>query len=588
VFDILSGMTGEGGDKNSVSLIRGALEKGQSSQGVEGQFRRKSGEHFPVEYTVTPVRHHKHTTGAVLVFRDISQRKAAEDRMHEQAAMLENAHDAICTIDLDARIRYWNKGAETLYGWSRDEAVGQLAHKILFKKKSSSQHTTAFHELLEKDQWQGELQQITKSKREITTDSRWTLLRDKDGCARSILIINTDITERKNLEMQFLRAQRLESIGRLAGGIAHDLNNILAPIRMIVPLLREKLTDPQDVKMLDTVEGSSLRGAELVRQVLSFSRGKDGNEGEVNICNLISEQLRIIRQTFPVCIETTSRVTKDLWPITGNSTQIFQILMNLCINARDAMPKGGKLEIEAENTVIDPEYARHHADANPGRHVVITVSDTGTGIGSETIKKIFSPYFSTKRSGKGTGLGLSIVQTIVKNHHGHLEVHSEKGKGTTFRVYLPAARNAPAPSDPGAQNDPPRGRGEWILIVDDEETIIEIATTLLEHAGYKVLTASDGTEALARYSHYKDRISLVITDVMMPSMDGTAVVRTLREINPQVQILGITGMIEDTMPSAFLAEAGVPCLLKPICPTKLLHLISTMLAARHPGKSAGL
>jgi PAS domain S-box-containing protein len=560
----------------SSSPIKEALKNGCVQRDINETFARKAGGGFPVEYTITPVRDKRKVTGAVLVFRDVTDRKKAEERLKEQATMLENAHDAICMIDMEARICYWNKGAEALYGWTTDEAIGKLAHKALFKK-SCHQHNAAFHELIDQGKWHGELHQVTKQGREVIADSRWTLLRDEHGGTRSILIINTDVTEKKKLEGQFLRAQRLESVGRLAGGIAHDLNNILAPILMVVPMVREKLIDEGDRKLLDTVEFSAKRGADMVRQILSFARGTDGKEGAVNVGHLIAEQARIIRQTFPISIDIRTQAAADLWCVTGNATQLFQVLMNLSVNARDAMPDGGVLRIEAENVVIDREYARLHPDATPGRHVVITVGDTGTGIAPKVLKQIFLPFFSTKKMDKGTGLGLSTVQTIVRNHHGHVQIQSEQNKGTCFQVYLPASQRVAPPSEIIPAAGTPRGNGEWVLIVDNEEMVLEITTAVLEHAGYRVLTASDGTEALARYSHYKEKISLVVTDVLMPSMDGATMIQALKELNPAVKILAVTGMMEDSKVAAFVSKAKVPFLLKPLSSEKLLQCIHRML-----------
>jgi len=561
--------------------IKAALENGSIRQATDETFVRKSGESFPVEYVITPLHNQKPAAGAVLIFRDITERKQAEERLREQAAMLDSAHDAICLIDIEARIRYWNKGAEALYGWTADEVLGKLADNIVFRK-ASAQHDAAFRELIEKAKWQGELSHPTKRGREIITDSRWTLLRDPQGGPKSILIINTDITEKKQLETQFLRAQRLESIGRLAGGIAHDFNNILAPICMVIPMLREKLPEDNDRKLLDTVAASAKRGAELVRQVLSFSRGTDGHEGAVNLGHLIAEQARIIHQTFPASIQLHTHIAEGLSTVAGNATQFFQVLMNLCLNARDAMPSGGTLSIAAENVVIDPEYARLHPGATPGRSVLITVSDTGTGIPPKIIKAIFRPFNSTKKVGKGTGLGLSVVQAIVKNHHGHLQVDSQINQGTSFKIYLPASHKEAPPLEAKHLAELPRGHGEWVLVVDNEEMILEITTAVLEHAGYRVLSASDGKEALARYSRYQDKISLVVTDMVMPLVDGTAVIHELRKLNPAVKILAISGMMEDHKVAALISEARVPFLQKPISCEKLLQTIHEVIRVVEP------
>src|SRR5439155_1446993 len=257
------------------------------------------------------------------------------------------------------------------------EVMGKPAHDLLFKARPQ-QSTEAFRILIDKSEWEGEMQQITRSGEEIIVHSRWTLMHDSEGTARSILVINSDITEKKQLEAQFLRTQRLESVGRLAGGIAHDLNNVLAPVLLCAEMLAPKLKEQSDQKMLETIEASARRGAEMISQLLSFSRGSDGKPGRVNLKALIEEQVKIARQTFPPHIEIRAHVPKNLSFTIGNTTQLFQVLMNLCVNARDAMPDGGTLLLEAENVTIDREYVRLHPDAKVGPHVALTVADTGT------------------------------------------------------------------------------------------------------------------------------------------------------------------------------------------------------------------
>jgi len=451
--------------------INATLNNGLVQRITSEYLYRKNGARFPAEYVSTPILEKGEcTTGAVVVFKDVTEQHRVAEQLREQAALLESAPDAICVIDLDARIVYWNKSAERLYGWSASEAVGTIAHDLLFKEETQRPNH-AFKTILTGREWEGELRQITKTGGEIIVQSRWTLLHDSEGAPKSILVINTDISEKKDLEAQFLRAQRLESVGRLAGGIAHDLNNVLSPILMIAPLLQSKLTAEDDRKMLEIVETSARRGADLVRQILSFSRGGDGSEGLVQIKILINEQVNVARQTFPPAIEIRSRVANDLHPVVGNATQLFQVLMNLCVNSRDAMPNGGTLLLEAENVLFDSEYVRRHPEAQRGPHVLVTVSDTGVGIRPEIIDKIFSSFFTTKKQGKGTGLGLSTVLTIVKNHRGHLRVTSTVGEGATFKIYLPAAEKNIAQGAKEEHPELPRGKGQWILVVDDEETI---------------------------------------------------------------------------------------------------------------------
>jgi PAS domain S-box-containing protein len=430
-----------------------------------------------------------------------------------------------------------------MYGWTADEAIGKNADKLLYKEETPHL-IEAKKSVIEKGEWMGELRQRTKDDREIIVEGRWTLMRDNKGKPKSILIINTDITEKKKLEAQFLRAQRMESIGTLAGGIAHDLNNVLTPVMLSVQMLNEKYTDEQSQKLLNILQKNTQRGADLIKQVLSFARGIEGERRAVQVGHLVSEIRKVAKETFPKSIEIKTDVSKDLWDIIGDATQLHQVLMNLCVNARDAMPDGGTLTISAKNVSIDEIYARMHIDARVGSYISISVSDTGTGIPPEIMDRIFDPFFTTKEQGKGTGLGLSTVLTIVKSHGGFIDVHSEVGIGTSFKVYLPSMAAAQNREEILTQPELQSGNGESILIVDDEASILDVTGDALEQSGYKVLTASDGVEAISLYVQNWEEIKVVLMDMMMPLMDGPACIHALRKINPNVKIVGVSGLTE--------------------------------------------
>jgi CheY-like chemotaxis protein len=335
----------------------------------------------------------------------------------------------------------------------------------------------------------------------------------------------------------------MESIGTLAGGIAHDLNNILAPILMSIDILHDACADPQATAILETIEVSAKRGADIVRQVLSFARGIEGERIEIQTKHLLMDLESIIRDTFPKDIRLQFAVSSNPWTILGDPTQIHQILLNLCVNARDAMPHGGRLSIAAENAVLDEHYAAMNLQAKPGNYVNIAVTDTGEGIPPEIIEKIFEPFFTTKEVGKGTGLGLSTVIAIVKSHGGFVNVYSEPGKGTTFKVYLPAID---APSREASQQrgeaSLPRGSGEMILLVDDEPSLSIVASQTLQAFGYRVLCATDGADAVAVYLAHRNEVAVILTDMMMPVMDGPAMIHALRRVNPEVKIIATSGL----------------------------------------------
>lgn len=510
---------------------------------------------------------------------DITERKQAERKIREQAALLDVATDAILVRSLEGQIYFWNKGAERLYGWSAEEVLGQNADQLLYKR-SCPHLETARHTLTYRDYWQGELSQITKDGQDIIVESRWTLVRDKVGQPKSVLTVNTNITEKKKLEAQFLRAQRVESIGTLAGGIAHDLNNVLAPILMSLQLLDKKLPDEQSQWLLKTLESNTKRASDLVRQVLSFARGLEGNYTILQVSQLVTEIEKIARETFPKSIEVQlAEFDPHLWMLSGDATQLHQVLMNLCVNARDAMPQGGVLSIQAENLMIDENYARMNLDAKAGPHVVITVVDTGIGIAPEILDRIFEPFFTTKEFGKGTGLGLSTVAAIIKSHGGFINVYSELGKGTRFRVYLPAIERHDSQPTPENQWQSFEGQGELILVVDDEETICQVTQVSLEAHNYRVLTAKDGIEAVALFAQHQHEIRVVLVDIMMPVMDGPTTIRTLRKIDPQANIIAVSGLVSSDR-TLEVTESGVNTLLpKPYTTEQLLKALQSIL---HP------
>jgi len=494
--------------------------------------------------------------------QEIQERKRSEQKIREQAALLDITTDAILVQDLDHQILYWNKGAERLYGWTAEEAIANNVIQLLCREPLSGLENS-YKFLAECGSWHGELSQVTKAGKKIIVATRWTLVRDQQGYPKSILVVNSDITEKKQLEAQFLRTQRLESLGTLASGLAHDLNNALSPILISVQLLEQKLHDEQSQRILNMLESNTKRSAALVKQVLSFARGLEGNRTNLQVGSIVSEIEQIVKQTFPRSIELRTAIQRqNLWTICGDATQLHQVLMNLCVNARDAMPEGGILEISVRNQWIDESYARMNLDAQVGAYVVITVSDTGMGIPRDAIDRIFEPFFTTKELGKGTGLGLSTVLGIIKSHGGFVQVDSEVGTGTQFRVYLPVTRVEETDDIPTSQQ---------------EDSIREITKTSLEKNAYRVLVAKDGIEAIALYSQHKEEIRAVLIDMMMPSMDGPTAIRVLQKINPQVKIIGVSGLLSNHQMLGVLNNSVKKFLLKPYTSNDLLKNLQAVL-----------
>ncbi len=473
--------------------------------------------------------------------QEITERKGIEERLAQQAALLDMAPDAIVLRDLGHRILFWSRGAERLYGWSRAEATGRDFRDLPGLDRERLDEVEKA--VRAAGSWQGELQRRRPGGDPLTLDCHWTFLRDPEGWPASILSIDTDITERKHLEVQFLRAQRMESIGTLAGGIAHDLNNILSPILMAGDLLRQHVQSDTGHRLLDNLGRSARRGADLVKQVLSFARGVEGQRVPVQIRHIAREIEEIIGNTFPKNIRYESDVPRDLPLVVGDPTQINQVLLNLCVNARDAMPNGGRLGVSAERVELDAQYVAMNQGSAPGAYVMLSVSDDGVGMSSRVIEHIFEPFFTTKEAGKGTGLGLSTVQAILRSHGGFVNVHSEPGRGTTFKVYFPAA---PVQSGEGAPVDAPqevpRGKGELILLVDDEAPILNVTRQTLVSFGYEVVLAEDGATAIGIYAQRWQEIALVFTDMMMPIMDGPTLIAAVRRINPAARIIASSGL----------------------------------------------
>lgn len=515
-------------------------------------------------------------------FQDITEQRRAiavlrdrEARLADQAALLDEARDAIIVGDLDHRITFWNRGAIAIYGWTAEEAVGRSIRDLLYPDPSAFDEATG--RLLRHDQWQGELTAVTKGGRQLVADCRATLVRDEAGQPRSVLVIKTDITERREREQQQLRAQRMESIGTLAGGLAHDLNNALLPVMMATDLLKSDEAHSSRLSMLETIATGTQRAADMVRQILSFAAGVEGRRLSVEVGDMLRDVERIANDTFLKTIRIVRAEAADLWPVSGDPTQLNQVLINLCLNARDAMPTGGTLVLAADNVIVDERNGALDDEPTPGRYVRIRVEDDGHGMSPEVLDRIFEPFYTTKEQGSGTGLGLSTSAGIIKSHSGFIRVDSAPGEGTRFLVHLPTAdepASATATPDPPGQ---PSHSGRTVLVVDDEDQVRTMLRIALERAGYRVLQATDGPEAVAVLTRAGRAIDVVLTDMMMPGMDGLETIRALRTIRPNVPTVLISGLHAQSMIDA-AAKLGVRHVIaKPFTTTTLLHTLRASL-----------
>ncbi|MBK9992054.1 MAG: response regulator [Verrucomicrobia bacterium] len=502
--------------------------------------------------------------------KEILSRQESEAQVREQAALLDKSRDAIFVRNLEGQILYWNLSAERLYGFSKIDAIGQSITDILHTNTETE--AKALERTLHNGEWMGELIHQHRSGKERIVESRWTFMPDKSA----ILIVETDISERKLIEAQFLRAQRLESVGALASGIAHDLNNVFTPLLMTAQLLTEEATNPDSARMAEIMLTSANRGSKMVKQVLMFVRGSEGERQPFRIEHLVKELVSLLRETFPKSIRLRSTYTEDLWSVIGDATRLHQLLMNLCVNARDAMPAGGALTIALKNFSADEAYAGLHGEAQPGEYVCLSVSDTGTGMSAELKQKIFDPFFTTKEPGKGTGLGLATVQSVVREHGGFLNVESTLGTGTSFHIFLPGCNDLEVTPEP-AQLQLPRGNGQQILIIDDERMVREIVKTALEAFGYRVITADDGADALSKFAVNQNDLAGVIVDLQMPHLNGVSCIQTLRRINKDIPILSISGSMENEVPRAELESQQAAFLAKPFTKGALLGAVHQML-----------
>lgn len=557
----------------TVQSVQRAIHDGKPSWTGEYRYRRKDGSYAWVldrgwvicDEGGTPTR-------MIGGLADLTARRETERQLRRQARLIDEARDAILVRDLEGRVVYLNARAESLYGWTAAEAKGRDVREMQFAC-ALEEFDRANDEVIARGEWQGELRQVRRDGTELLVEGRWTLVPGEEGEPATVLAINSDISERKLLEERVFRSQRLESIGTLAGGIAHDLNNVLAPILASIAMLKLDESDPERLEDLTTIERSAYRGAQMVGQLLSFARGAGGVHEEVDVSRLVQEVARVARDTFPKSIQVRMALVDRPWWVSADPTQMHQVLMNLCVNARDAMPRGGRLDVKVANVVLDEMYAQMNPQVVPGRYVVVQVEDTGEGMTREVFDRMFEPFFTTKPVGKGTGLGLSTAHTIVREHGGFIDACSEVGVGTTVCVYLPAIDSERDDRASDEVKRPSFGGGELVLVVDDEPAIRTMVKRTLERFGYRVLLAAHGAEAIATYANASERIDVVLTDMAMPVMDGPATIIALQAIDPSVRIVASSGL--DDGARAALGARVKHFIAKPYTGQALLDILYT-------------
>lgn len=573
-------------DRGERDRLLGRMQATNAPVSAEVAFRRRNGEEFAAAISLAPIEVDGERIVLGLV-ADITARKHAETTLRESEErfrqVVETIHEVFWIVDgATGEVSYVSPAFERIWGRPPAEATQAGWLDSVFPEDRPRVEARVAHRGT--GAGYDEIYRIQRPDGEVRwVHDRGFPLPAPDGRILRYVGIVEDITERKNLESQFLRAQRMESIGTLASGIAHDLNNILAPLLMVAPLLRQNLASEHDRELLGLVEQGAQRGASIVKQLLTFSRGVRGNRGAVQVRHLLKEIAALMRETFPREITIVDAAAAGLRPIVADVTQLHQVLLNLCVNARDAMPGGGQLELGACNREVTAADRIAFPELPAGDYVELWVRDTGGGIDSALIDRIFEPFFTTKEIGRGTGLGLSTVLGIVKSHDGAVRVESELGRGSRFIVLLPAAPGDPESAHAAAAAAGRRGRNELVLVVDDEESIRSVLRRVLENNGYRVLCAANGQEGLAAYGAHRGQVHLIFTDLMMPTMSGISLIRAVQALDPGLPFIATTGL-DDRNRMAELAELGIrDALAKPFDPRDALDLIAGKLEHRTRG-----
>lgn len=523
-------------------------------------------------------------SGVAIVHEDVTERKEREQQLRYQADLLASVSEAIISTDLNFHIKTWNQAAERLYGWQADEVADKRLSLIVPTKLVGDTRQSSINKLMSEGQWRGEVIQTCKDGTDCHILSTVTLLKDVDGNPSGAVAVNRDITERKQLEhenealmMQYYQAQKMDSLGRLAGGIAHDFNNLLVPITGYAELGLMELTPEHDLyENFERITKAASRAADLTRQILAFSRQQVLEMQVLNLNEVITGFQHMLRRIIGEDIAIETHLTPEIFPVKADRGQFEQVLLNLAVNARDAMPQGGKLIIETANVVLDDKYTATRPEAEPGSHVMLAVTDTGYGMSFEIQQHIFEPFFTTKELGQGTGLGLATVYGIIKQHQGNIWVYSEVDQGTTFKVYLPAVELPLAITESGSGIGVLHGT-ETVLVVEDEDSVRDLICDTLAAHGYRVLEAPDPAQALSLSDAHKAEIDLLLTDIIMPIMNGHELSKQLILQRPTLKVLYMSGYTDNVIIHHGIDNKSNAFLQKPFTIHKLLKMVRSVL-----------
>ena len=559
---------------NEEREILARIEKGDGVEHFESVRIRKDGRAVQVALTISPIRDSEgRIIGASKIARDISAQKQAEEQLRRQASLLDQAFDAVLVWEKDGTIIFWNQGAVRMYGFSTNEAIGRVSHELL-QTSAAEGLEQVFQKLTVKGSWEGELAHTRSDGKRIAVESRVVQITEGERCY--VLETNRDVSEERLLEERLRQAQKLEGIGRLAGGVAHDFNNLLGIILGSAELLAESVDLSQVRRRAGEIQKAGQRAANLTKELLAFGR-KQVLELKVTDLNAkVSEIRDTLVRMVGEGIEISTSLSANLGRVRADPNQIEQILLNLVMNARDAMPKGGKITIETQNIELREAYAGTHSAVVPGRYVMIAVSDSGVGMDAETLAHIFEPFFTTKSS--GTGLGLATVYGAVKQSGGNIWAYSEPGKGTTFKVYFSRVDGAAESAGGGESNAGAMPKGtETILLVEDSDSLRGVTKEFLQGAGYNVVEARNGNDAVQVARTHKPAIHLLLTDVVMPGMSGRESADEIKRIHPETRVLFMSGYTATAIVHRGVLDEGVSLLTKPFTRSGLMQKVHEML-----------
>ena len=521
---------------------------------------------------------HANVSRVIGTTQDITERKKTENKLRQLATIVESSDDAIVSRTLDGTIQSWNGAAERMYEYSAAEAIGKPI-SILYPHGQRDEILANLEKIKRGDIVRNfETIRATKDGKQIHIALTVSPIKDVSGRIVGASAIGRDITESKQMEDMFRQAQKMEAVGRLAGGVAHDFNNMLSVIIGYSELLLERAdTDGQVRKQCEEIKRAGDRAASLTRQLLAFSRQQVLEPRVLNLNTSVAEIEKMLRRLIGEDIDLRTSLDPTLGLVKADPGQIEQVIMNLALNARDAMPGGGKLIIETSNTELDDEYALHHPPCIVGRYVILAVTDSGVGMSQETKARIFEPFFTTKELGKGTGLGLSTVYGVAKQSGGYIWVYSEPGQGSVFKLYLPRVDGSEVQIRPAKSAPELLAGTETVLLVEDEQSVRALTRNLLEQGGYTVLEADNGAHAVEIAKQHHGPIHLLLTDVVMPGMNGPAVAEMILPIHPEAKALYVSGYSSSFGTQTGLVPAGANLFQKPFSRAALLRKVRNLL-----------